>query len=486
MHQAIKISQIPNASILSKGVEKNQQAEEMNVLDKFSGETIQTLKLISEANINDIEDIIAKAWKKMKAADIHFRRSILIALYNALESNQSHFIYLIVAEAGKPVQFARKEVERALQTLQLCIDALETQGQFIAVYPESPSHDMDYAYTAAGPVLAITPFNFPLNLALHKIGPAIAAGCPIVIKLPPQSPLSILSLVNLSLNNGLPEGIINAVVCNNKIAEMLVKSDVFKVISFTGSDKVAWHLKQLANNKKVLLEAGGNAPVILHDAEDLSNIAQRLVLSAYAYAGQVCISAQRLILNEALKENFIPQLMDALNKIRSGNPLDEDCVNGPLIDSKAMEKVQSFVQEAIDHGAQLIYGGFPLSESVHLFSPTLMDNVKKGMKVRDLEVFGPLLVIEYYKEFSEAIDLANDSKFGLQAAVFTHDKELHEKSFKELDYGTVLINEMPSFRLDQMPYGGLKQSGIGREGVTFAIKEYCEIKLRIKPRFEKQ
>lgn len=482
MHQAIQISQIPNASILSIGNEKNQSSEKITVCDKFSGETIQTLKLISEANIKDIEDIIAKAWKKMKAADIHFRRSMLMALYNALESNQSHFIYLIVAEAGKPVQFARKEVERALQTLQLCIDALETQGQFIAVYPESPSHDMDYAYTAAGPVLAITPFNFPLNLALHKIGPAIAAGCPVVIKLPPQAPLSILSLIHLSLKNGLPEGIINAVVCSNEIAEKLVKSDIFKVLSFTGSDKVAWQLKQLANNKKVLLEAGGNAPVVLHDTQDLSSFAHRIAFSAYAYAGQICISAQRLILNEALKENFIPLLIDALNKIRSGNPLDEDCVNGPLIDSKAMEKVQSFVQEAIDNGAQLICGGLPLSESAHLFSPTLIDNVKKGMKIRDMEAFAPVLAIEYYKDFSEAIDLANDSVFGLQAAVITLDKELQDLSFKKLDYGTVLINEMPSFRLDQMPYGGLKQSGIGREGVAFAIKEYCEIKLLIKPK----
>jgi glyceraldehyde-3-phosphate dehydrogenase (NADP+) len=289
----------------------------------------------------------------------------------------------------------------------------------------------------------------------------------------------MLAFAQLTKEAGLEDGLLNVVVCENEQAEIMVRSEVFKLLSFTGSDKVGWHLKNIAGKKKVLLELGGNAPLIIHDAVHLNQLAEKVAKSVCLYAGQICISTQRIILNEALKNEFLPLLEQAFQGIISGDPAKKDCVNGPLIDKNVLERLQKQIISSIEQGANLICGGFPLFEQGNIYTPTLIDNVKKGMSVRDEEIFAPLAVIEYFDDFEEALNIANDSKFGLQVGVYTQDLSLAKKAFAHLDYGTVLINEIPGFRLDNMPYGGIKNSGLGREGVKFAIREMTETKLLV-------
>ncbi|MFN4123421.1 MAG: aldehyde dehydrogenase family protein [Flavobacteriales bacterium] len=474
------LKHLPKSSIIQGEEWDGLAKEQWEITDKFHGDVLRQVALMDENSFDELWASIQQAEIAFKQGKKEFRIKNLSIIYDALNENQALFSRLIVAEAGKPISFAKAEVLRALKTLQLSIQAAEKSDQTFDVKPGQEDYKLFYHYEAAGPVLGITPFNFPLNLALHKIGPALAAGCPVVIKVPPQCPLSLLMLSKLSHEKGLSKDILNVIACSNKTAEKLVRSDFFKVFSFTGSDRVGWYLQSIAGRKKVLLEAGGNAPAIVNDAKDLTALANRLALSAFAYSGQVCISTQRILVNQQIKQEFVPLLVEAAQSVKSGNPEQDQCINGPLIDAKSLERVQQSINQALAHGAQLLCGGYPLVENVNIFAPTLIDHVFSGMNIRDSEIFGPVAVVEYYEDFNEALTLANDSLYGLQAAVFTDIESLQQKAIEQLKYGTVLINEVPSFRVDQMPYGGMKNSGLGREGVEFAFIECSEIKLVVK------
>lgn len=474
------LKHLPKSSIIHGEERVSLAREQWEITDKFHGHVLGQVALIDENSLDELWISIEQAELDFQRGKKEFRIKNLSIIYETLLENQDFFSRLIVAEAGKPITFAKAEVSRALKTIQLSIEAAVKSDQTFDVTPKQDGYDLAYQYEAAGPVLGITPFNFPLNLALHKIGPSIAAGCPVVLKVPPQCPLSMLMLSKLAHNKGLHKGILNVIACSNETAEQLVLSDVFKVFSFTGSDRVGWYLQSIAGRKKVLLEAGGNAPAIVHDANDLKYLAGKLALSAFSYSGQVCISTQRILVKSEIKDLFVPLLTKAAQMIKSGNPEQKQIINGPMIDAQALEKVQHAINQALAQGAHLLCGGYPLVESVNIFAPTLLDHVVRGMNIRDKEIFGPVAVVEYYSEFDEAINLANDSEFGLQAAVFTNDERLQQKAIEQLKYGTVLINEVPSFRVDQMPYGGIKNSGMGREGVAFAFRECSEIKMLVK------
>ena len=472
---------IPNASWIDGETLENINTPTLSVYHKFTG------SLMAKIHISDADDILAaiksseKAFQKHKN-DTPFQRSERLRKISVLlEKHKASFAQLITEEAGKPISYAEVEVERAIFTLQLAAEeATRISGeQIISSKEKMDERVMLTAQFPIGPILGITPFNFPLNLAMHKFAPALAAGCSIVIKVPPQTPITMLAFAQLTKEAGLEDGLLNVVVCENEQAEIMVRSEVFKLLSFTGSDKVGWHLKNIAGKKKVLLELGGNAPLIIHDAVHLNQLAEKVAKSVCLYAGQICISTQRIILNEALKNEFLPLLEQAFQGIISGDPAKKDCVNGPLIDKNVLERLQKQIISSIEQGANLICGGFPLFEQGNIYTPTLIDNVKKGMSVRDEEIFAPLAVIEYFDDFEEALNIANDSKFGLQVGVYTQDLSLAKKAFAHLDYGTVLINEIPGFRLDNMPYGGIKNSGLGREGVKFAIREMTETKLLV-------
>jgi acyl-CoA reductase-like NAD-dependent aldehyde dehydrogenase len=476
MNLSIKI---PDSSWIDGKIRDKQNNLKLRVSNKFTEDLIAEIKICDEVDIQTAIESAEKAFHKHKNDSPFQRAERLRKMHVLLEKNKESFAQLIMLEAGKPIAYAQTEVERAIFTLKLAAEeASRISGEQIISSKEKLEERLILTSEfPVGPVLGITPFNFPLNLAMHKLAPALAAGCSIVIKAPPQTPLTMLAFAQLATEAGLENGLLNVVVCENELAEIMVRSDVFKLLSFTGSDKVGWHLKNIAGKKKVLLELGGNAPLIIHDVKNLTELADKVAKSVCLYAGQICISTQRIILNKALKNEFMPLLEQAFQAIISGDPQKSSCVNGPLIDKNVLERLQKQITDAIEQGANLICGGFPLFEQGNIYTPTLIDNVKKGIQVRDEEVFAPIAVIEYFDEFDEALKIANDSNYGLQVGVYTNDLRLAKKAFAHLDYGTVLINEIPGFRLDNMPYGGIKNSGLGREGVRYAIREMTETKV---------
>jgi glyceraldehyde-3-phosphate dehydrogenase (NADP+) len=325
-----------------------------------------------------------------------------------------------------------------------------------------------------GPVLGISPFNFPLNLAAHKVAPAIAAGCSILLKPPSADPLTMLTVARIIADSGVPAGAVNIVPTNRALGDKLVQDERFKLLTFTGSMDVGWRMKAMAGKKKVVLELGGNAAVIVDQDADLEFAAKRVSTGSFSYAGQVCISVQRVYVHQAIAEPFIAQLKANTEALKQGDPLDEATDVGPMIDENALERTALWVQEAVDDGAQVVTGG---KRDGRFFQPTILTNVQRESKVCSREVFAPIVDIFPVQSFSEAVAAVNDSDYGLQAGVFTHNLEHAFEAFRELEVGGVIINDIPTYRIDHMPYGGVKESGLGREGLKYAIEDMTEIRL---------
>ncbi|MDY6912767.1 MAG: aldehyde dehydrogenase family protein, partial [Chloroflexota bacterium] len=328
-----------------------------------------------------------------------------------------------------------------------------------------------------GPILAITPFNFPLNLTAHKVAPAIAAGNSIVVKPASQTPMSSSMLCEIARQAGLPSGVLTSIPCSANIAETMVSDPRFKMLTFTGSPAVGWELKNRAGKKKVTLELGGNAGAIVEPDADLQTAASKLASNAFSFAGQVCISLQRIFVHESIALQFTELLLDyTVNKTISGDPNNPDVICGPIIDSANADRIQQWIAEAAQSGAEILCGGTREGNVIH---PTALRNVDPKLRIACNEVFGPVVVIDTYTSFEEAIAKVNDSEFGLQASVFTHDIGKIMQAFRELELGAVIHNDGPSFRVDSMPYGGTKNSGFGREGLRYAIEEMTEPKLLV-------
>jgi glyceraldehyde-3-phosphate dehydrogenase (NADP+) len=410
------------------------------------------------------------------------RRSAALELWADLLADRRHeFVDLLVKEAGKPVTYARGEVERALVTLRTAAaEALRFTGETVAM--DFGPGEGKTAFTRRVPrgiVIAITPFNFPLNLVLHKVAPALAAGCSVIVKPAPQAPLSTLALAGLTSELNLPAGAFNVLLCDLPVAEKLVTDPRPAMLSFTGSAKVGWHLKSISGKKRVTLELGGNAAVIVDATADLPEAARTVAKGAYLYAGQVCISTQRVFAVKQVYDEFMRLLVKEVSALRTGDPAEEDVVVGPLIDAVHTRRVTDWVNEAKSAGARVLVGGSVQDEAHHLYAPTLLTNTTTDMKVCCEEVFGPVAVLEKVDSFEEAIARTNDSVFGLQAAVFTRDLEHVRAAHRDLEVGGVMVNIMPGFRMDSMPYGGVKDSGLGREGVRYAMEEMTEPRLLV-------
>ncbi len=330
-----------------------------------------------------------------------------------------------------------------------------------------------------GVIACITPFNFPLNLVLHKVAPALAVGCSVIVKPAPQAPLSTLALAGLIEKAGYPAGVFNAVVCGIPAAEKLVTDSRVAMLSFTGSEKVGWYLKQIAGQKKVVLELGGNAAVVVDKTADLATAARAVAKGAYLYAGQVCISTQRIFVVADVYQEFSKLLLAEIHQIPTGDPHDTAVISGPLIDNQHLQRIHSWINEAVAGGANLLAGGKILDERRNLYEPTLLTNTTDKMKVNSEEAFGPVAVIESVPDFGQALQAVNASRYGLQAGVFTntfaHVKQAHE----ELEVGGIIINNVPGFRVDSMPYGGIKNSGFGREGIKYTMEEMTEPRLMV-------
>jgi acyl-CoA reductase-like NAD-dependent aldehyde dehydrogenase len=409
------------------------------------------------------------------------RREILEDVAASLIEQKERFAQLILAEAGKPVRLARTEVDRAVLTFKTAAEEAARLGGESLPLDLTEGNEGRWGLVQrfpVGPVLAITPFNFPLNLVAHKLAPAMAAGCPILLKPAPQTPFTALALGEVILKAGWPEEALAVLPLSNADTAWLAeKEDRIKLVSFTGSAKVGWELKAHSGRKRVLLELGGNAALIVHgDWHDLDEAALSTAHAAFGYAGQSCISVQRVFVERKIFQTFLWKLVEITAKLVSGNPAEEETEVGPLIRPAEGERVEKWIKEAVEGGAKLIAGG---ERHGSLITPAILTATRPGMKIRDEEAFGPVVLVEPYDDFEQALADVNHSRYGLQAGLLTRDAGRILTAYRELDVGALIVGDTPAWRLDPMPYGGVKDSGLGREGIRSAIEEMTEPRMLV-------
>lgn len=419
------------------------------------------------------------AFGTMRKLPAFERQRVLRSIAQFITTRKEEFARTMAQEAGKPLKTARTEIERAIFTFT--IGAEETTripGEFLSLdWQQFTSGRWGIVKRfPVGPVVGITPFNFPLNLVAHKVAPAIAAGCPIILKPAPQTPLSSLLLAEAVEQAGLPDGAFNVLPLSNEDAGLLVSDDRIKLISFTGSAAVGWDIKRRAGKKKVVLELGGNAGVVVHSDTDLAWAADRCVTGGFSYAGQTCISVQRILVERPAFAKFRDLLLAGVSKLKVGDPMDDSTDLGPMIRESDAVRAEQWVQAAIQGGATLLCGG---KRHGSILDPTVLTGTRPDMKVNCQEIFAPVVTLEAYDEYSRALRLINESPYGLQAGVFTRDAGRIFQAFDELEVGGVIAGDVPSFRIDHMPYGGVKDSGLGREGLRYAIEDMTEPRLLV-------
>ncbi|MGA8869062.1 MAG: aldehyde dehydrogenase family protein [Candidatus Sulfotelmatobacter sp.] len=407
------------------------------------------------------------------------RQRVLRRVAASIAERRDGFSRILAQEAGKPIKAARAEVDRAVFVFNVAAE------ESTRIYGEYLPLDWQ-EFTAGrwgivrrfplGPVAGITPFNFPLNLVAHKVAPAIAVGCSIVLKPAPQTPLCALMLAECVQQAGWPDGGLSVLPLSNDDASLLVTDERIKLISFTGSVPVGWDIKRRAGKKKVALELGGNAGVIVHSDADLAYAADRCRTGAFGYAGQTCISVQRILVEHSVYGKFTDLFVDSVKTLKAGDPLEESTDLGPLIRESDAIRATSWVEEAVRGGARLLCGG---SRAGSIVQPTVLTGTKPEMKVNCQEIFAPVVTIEPYRKFDDALRQMNSSHYGLQAGLFTRDAKLLFQAYDELEVGGLVAGDVPSFRVDHMPYGGIKDSGLGREGLRYAMEEMTEPKLLV-------
>jgi acyl-CoA reductase-like NAD-dependent aldehyde dehydrogenase len=452
--------------------------ERLPVVSPWSGEVVGEAALAGAPEWEAALAAAQKAAPVLKAMSSLERRQILEALVAGVKARQEELAQAIVAEGGKPVSFARGEMARGVTTLTLASEEAARLGGEVIPLDLAPGSSGRWGITRrfpVGPVLGITPFNFPFNLVAHKVGPALAAGNPIIIKPPSKTPLTALFLAEIYAGAGLPPGGLQVLPSPSGLAEKALADDRLKALSFTGSAAVGWRLRALAGAKKVILELGGNAACIVDAGTDLKAAARRLALGAYAHAGQVCIAVQRILVHQEIYAAFKEILLQTIaRETVAGDPAREETIIGPFIDAGAAARVRDWVQEALDGGATLTAGDLGAG---NLMPAVVLENVSREMKVWHREIFGPVATLTPFADFTEALALANDSDYGLQAGVFTPSLAHAWQAFETLEVGGVILNDVPIFRQDHMPYGGVKASGLGREGVRYAVEELTELRL---------
>jgi acyl-CoA reductase-like NAD-dependent aldehyde dehydrogenase len=421
-----------------------------------------------------------EAFPEMKGMTSRGRSEILRAASELIRERGPELARLISLESGKPMRYAAGEAARAVHTFaEAAQESTRLYGEAIPLDTTTPGAGRTgiTGWFPVGPVLAVTPFNFPLNLVAHKLAPAIAAGCPVILKPSSETPLTALALAGILLESGLPPRALSVLPMSGAEAGLLAERPQIRKVTFTGSAAVGWELKRRAFMKKVTLELGGNAAAVVHDDwEDIPGAAARLAVGGYAYSGQVCISVQRIYVQRSVYGAFMEEFARRVSEIRRGDPLDEATGIGPMINEMEAERVEHWVDEALSAGAVAVTGG-PRDGS--FYPATILENATHGMKVVDEEVFGPVTAVFAYDSFDEALAEVNDSRFGLQAGIFTRDSRLIRQAFETLEVGGVIAGDYPTFRVDRMPYGGVKESGAGREGLRWAIRDMCELRLLV-------
>lgn len=447
------------------------------VINPYDGSVIDHVPEFTEAEVRAAVGRAADAAGEMAAMPAHQRGAILNRTAQLLRDQLDDLARLMARENGKPLKYTRAEVTRAVDTFNFAADeARRLHGETIPLDAAAGGVGrVGYSIRVpVGVVAAITPFNFPLNLSAHKVAPAVAAGCPIVMKPAPATPLTVLRLADILREAGLPAGAFEVVTGGADVGAWLTSDPRVAMISFTGSPPVARQIAKNAGLRRLTLELGGNAATIIEADANLEHAVARTVVGSFAYSGQVCISVQRIYIHRSRYDEFRDRFVEATRRLVLGDPLDERTDIGPVINEAAAARIESWVQEAVDQGATALVGG---RRQGQMFEPTVLENVTENMQVMCAEVFGPVVSLVPYDDFEQALAAVDSSPFGLQAGVYTYDLKKALRAVQRLNVGGVIINDAPNFRVDNMPYGGNKDSGVGREGPRFAVEEMTTLRM---------
>jgi acyl-CoA reductase-like NAD-dependent aldehyde dehydrogenase len=449
------------------------------VKSPFDDAVVAEIGVPTDADVEEAAATAAATFEESQHLPVWARSEALDHISKRLAETVEENAELIAREGGKPLKWAKVEATRAISTFRwasevirhgddelMRLDTEQALGSRIGLLRRFP----------IGPVLGITPFNFPLNLVAHKVAPSLAIGAPIVVKPASSTPIGSLRLAEFFAETDLPKGMFQVLPVRSKVADQMARDDRYRKISFTGSAGVGWYLKGLDPKKRVTLELGGNAGVIVHADADLDLAAQRIAFGGYYQAGQSCISVQRVLVSAEIYDDFAARLTKQVEQLKTGDPMDPTVDVGPVIDRGEVDRIQEWVDEAVTQGAELLTGG---KADGPFFTPTLISRTTPEMKVRCEEVFGPVVTISPYETFEDALREVNNSKYGLQAGVFTNDINRAMLAHRTLDVGGVIVNDVSAFRADQMPYGGSKDSGFGREGLRFAMEEMTEQRILV-------
>jgi glyceraldehyde-3-phosphate dehydrogenase (NADP+) len=448
---------------------------EIDVLNPFTGASCGRAALGAEADVLDAIESAAAAFDQVKRTPPFARARLLERIAAEIEVRAGEFAETIVAEAGKPIVFAEAEVQRAIMTFTVASEEARTTPSEMLALDAFPSGAGHFGFTRRVPlgvISAITPFNFPLNLVAHKVAPCLATNNVMVVKPATKTPLTALLLAEVLAASEVPPGQINFVTCDNAAAAPLIQDERVKKITFTGSPAVGWKMKEQCGKKKITLELGGNAGVIVHEDALLATAIPAIAMGAFGFTGQSCISVQRIFVHEPIYDAFRDQLIvQVREKIRTGDPRERSTVVGPMIHEEALTQVRRRIADAVRGGARVTHGG-----SMHgpCLEATIIENAAAEMEISAAEVFAPVVTLHPYRDFDAALAAVNHSVFGLQAGVFTQDICRAMRAFNELEVGAVLINQVPTWRVENMPYGGVKESGFGREGIRYAMEEMTE------------
>lgn len=448
------------------------------LFNPYNGKELAQIAIAENAQVDQAIDAAVNASKVMARMEAFKRADILAKVADYIREDHESCARLIAEESAKPLKAARAEVDRTIMTYRFASEeARRIHGETIPI-DGAPGGEGRVAYTVKEPlgvIAAITPFNFPMNLVAHKVGPAIAAGNAVVLKPASQTPMSAYKIASYFHQAGLPDGALNVITGSGKrIGDTLITDERVKKVTFTGSPEVGKYIRDLAGLKRVTLELGSNSALLVDRDTDLKKVMPRIVSGSFAFQGQVCISIQRIFVDESIAKEFIAFFLEETKKIKIGDPLDDDTDLSAMISKKDVTRVKSWLETAVANGAELILGG---EEDGPVLKPTVLLNVRSSDRISCDEVFAPVVHINTFSDFDEAIAMVNDSQYGLQAGVYTNDLNKAFKAARDIQVGGVMINDIPTFRVDHMPYGGVKMSGMGREGVKYAIEEMTELKL---------
>ena len=453
--------------------------QDLDVTDKYSGEVATRVAMADAATIDQAIDAADKASAAMAALAPYERQDILYHCVKRFQERFDELAEALCVEAGKPIKDARGEVTRLIDTFRVAAEeAVRIEGDVLnlEISARAKGYRGMVKRVPIGPCSFISPFNFPLNLAAHKVAPAIAAGCPFVLKPASRTPIGAIIIGEVLAETNLPKGAFSILPCHRDGADLFTTDERFKLLSFTGSPDVGWDLKARAGKKPVILELGGNAAVVVDEDADLNDAVERIAFGAFYQSGQSCIGVQRIMIHDKIYDALKARLVEKTASLKMGDPKEEDTFIGPVISEGEATRLENWIHEAVESGASLLVGG---KREGAMLEATLLEDAPAGSNIVEEEAFGPVAVISRFSDFDQALQAINESKFGLQAGIFTRDLYKAQKAWDVLEVGGVVIGDVPSWRVDNMPYGGVKDSGLGREGIRWAINDMTEERLLV-------